>query len=139
MPLLTKRVLTEEIIASAPRPEAGFVELRDAAAPGMALRVYSTGSSRFSYEYRSPRTGKMARITMLATNLAEARLQIANLRQMVRRRKDPRDLPMDEVFPQQQSTSSPAPALERVLEAARKAGAKSVEIARDGSVKVIFF
>jgi hypothetical protein len=54
------------------------------------LRIYKTGARSWSYEYRSPATGKPARIAVSAITLAEARAIAQGFRATVASGRDPR-------------------------------------------------
>ena len=54
--------LTQRIIDTTPLPKTGFTELRD---HGLVVRIYPTGKRSFSFEYRSPVTGKNRRAVTL--------------------------------------------------------------------------
>lgn len=84
---MTPTVITEEIIAATPTPAKGYVELRDR---GLTLRIFHTGVHSWSYEYRSPATGKNARIAVPAVTLAEARAIAQSYRATVVSGQDPR-------------------------------------------------
>jgi integrase len=78
--------LTQRIIDTAPLPKEGFKELRD---HGLVVRVYPTGKRTFSYEYRSPLTGKNARSTFEVTSLADARAAVLKHKLMIGEGRDP--------------------------------------------------
>ena len=61
---MANKPLTQRIIDTTPLPKTGFKELRER---GLVLRIYATGGKSWSFEYRSPLTGKNARITFEAT------------------------------------------------------------------------
>jgi Arm domain-containing DNA-binding protein len=84
---MTATALTEEIINAIPAPESGFTELRER---GLVLRIFNTGTRSWSYEYRSPATGKNARIAVPAITLADARAIAQGFRAIVATGRDPR-------------------------------------------------
>ena len=69
----TNMNLTQRIIDTTTPPKTGFKELRD---HGLVVRIHPTGKRSFSYEYRSPLTGKNARISFEVTSLADARTAV---------------------------------------------------------------
>jgi Arm domain-containing DNA-binding protein len=79
--------LSEETIDATPAPEKGYVELRER---GLVLRIFHTGRQEWSYEYRSPATGKNARIGVPARTLAEARAIADGFRVDVASGRDPK-------------------------------------------------
>jgi integrase len=56
--------LTQSRVESLPIPAAGRVEYRDAKQPGLYLRVTSGGAKSWRLVKRSPKTGKLERITL---------------------------------------------------------------------------
>jgi integrase len=78
--------LTQRIIDATPLPKTGFTELRD---HGLVMRIYPTGKRTYSFEYRSPVTGKNARSTFDATSLADARTAVLKHKLMIREGRDP--------------------------------------------------
>jgi len=70
------------------RPEDKKYEVMDAENPGFGVWVYPSGKKAFVYAYRC--NGKKGRITLDSENLAEARDQYRELRQVVRRGIDPK-------------------------------------------------
>ena len=83
---MANKPLTQRIIDTTPAPKTGFKELRER---GLVLRIYATGGKSWSFEYRSPLTGKSARISFEATSLADARAIIHRHRVALTEGKDP--------------------------------------------------
>jgi integrase len=86
---MKKPPLTQRQIDTTKPPKDGRLDLRDSATPGLVLRISPTGSKSWSYEFRSPITGKMARYTLPAVTLAEARAQAMAHKMTVRSGSDP--------------------------------------------------
>ena len=78
--------LTQRIIDTTPRPKTGFKELRD---HGLVLRIFATGGKSWSFEYRSPLTGKNARVSFDATSLADARTTVLKHKVALSEGRDP--------------------------------------------------
>jgi integrase len=76
MPRLTTKPLTQKQINATRPPLSGSLTLRDADVRGLTLRIWPTTRS-WSFEYRSPVTGKNARLGIGASTLVQART-IAN-------------------------------------------------------------
>ena len=86
MPLASKS-LTQRIIDTTPLPKTGFKELRER---GLVLRISVTGGKSWSFEYRSPFTGKNSRISFEAPSLAEARLTVQKHKLAISEGRDPK-------------------------------------------------
>lgn len=86
MPLASKS-LTQRMIDTTPLPMNGFKELRER---GLTLRIYPTGAKAWSYEYRSPMSGKTSRVAIEAPSLAEARLVVQRHKVTLSEGKDPK-------------------------------------------------
>ena len=86
MPLASKP-LTQRMIDTTPLPKTGFKELRER---GLTLRIYPTGGKAWSFEYRSPFTGKNSRISFEAPSLAEARLTVQKHKLAISEGRDPK-------------------------------------------------
>jgi integrase len=78
--------LTQKIVDTTLAPKAGFKELRER---GLVLRIAATGGKSWSFEYRSPLTKKTARITFVASSLANARDIVHGYRVALSEGKDP--------------------------------------------------
>jgi integrase len=83
MPRLTAKPLTQKQITATPAPKTGCTVLRDAEERGLTLRVWSGGTLAWSFEYRSPITGKNVRLGVAAASLAEARTMVKGHRAAV--------------------------------------------------------
>jgi integrase len=83
---MANKPLTQRIIDTTPLPETGFKELRER---GLVLRIFATGGKSWSFEYRSPLTGKNSRISFEAMALAEARAIVHRHRVALDEGKDP--------------------------------------------------
>jgi Phage integrase family/Arm DNA-binding domain len=82
-------VLTQKIIDAAVPPKGGRLTLRDHDQKGLSLRISASGAKRWSYEFRSPLTGKNARITLADGSLLEARARARDLRGALASGRDP--------------------------------------------------
>lgn len=136
----TAHTLTEEVINATPAPQNGFTELRER---GLVLRIHHTGTRSWSFEYRSPATGRNARIAVPALTLADARTIIDGLRATLKSGLDPR-LERLEALAAYQAKATAYRAEHRrklpILKAVRwaqKNGAK-VAINSDGSYSLTF-
>jgi integrase len=85
MPRISKP-LTQRMIDTTPAPQTGFKELRER---GLVVRIFPSGARSWSLEYRSPVTGKNARLAIEATSLADARAIALRHRVELSERKDP--------------------------------------------------
>lgn len=83
---MANKPLTQRIIDTTPKPSTGFKELRER---GLVVRIFASGLRSWSFEYRSPITGKNARISIEATSLADARAVAHRHRVTVNDGKDP--------------------------------------------------
>jgi integrase len=81
--------LTQKIINAAVPPKSGRLTLRDHDQKGLSLRISASGAKSWSYEFRSPLTGRNARITLAESSLAEARASARELRVAVSSGRDP--------------------------------------------------
>ena len=79
--------LTEEVVNATSPPSEGYVELRER---GLVLRISYTGRRSWSYEYRSPASGKNTRVAVAAVTVAEARAIAQRFRTAVISGRDPR-------------------------------------------------
>ena len=84
MPRRTSTPLTQKLIDSTPAPASGYTSLRDHEQWGLELRIYSTGTKSWRFEYLSPVTGKKAVLSLPAGKLAEARVIAKSHRALVR-------------------------------------------------------
>jgi integrase len=82
-------VLTQKIIDAAILPRSGRLTLRDHDQKGLSLRISASGAKSWSYEFRSPLTGRNARITLADDSLVEARASARELRAAVAGGRDP--------------------------------------------------
>ena len=82
-------VLTQKIIDAAIPPKSGRLTLRDHDQKGLSLRISASGAKSWSYEFRSPLTGRNARITLADGSLVEARASARELRAAVASGRDP--------------------------------------------------
>ncbi len=82
-------VLTQKIIDAAILPKSGRLTLRDHDQKGLSLRISASGAKSWSYEFRSPLTGRNARITLADGSLVEARASARKLRAAVAGGRDP--------------------------------------------------
>jgi integrase len=73
MPRLTSKPLTQKTIDATSAPATGCTVLRDAEQRGLTLRVWPAGTRSWSFEYRSPVTGKNVRLGLSEGSLKEAR------------------------------------------------------------------
>ena len=89
MPRLTSRPLTQKLIDSTPLPARGYTSLRDHEQRGLELRIWSTGTRSWRFEYLSPVTGKKAVLSLPAGRLAEARVIAKSHRALVALGRDP--------------------------------------------------
>ena len=89
MPRLTSTPLTQKLIDSTPLPASGYTSLRDHEQRGLELRIWSTGTRSWRFEYLSPVTGKKAVLTLPAGRLAEARVIAKSHRALVALGRDP--------------------------------------------------
>jgi integrase len=89
MPKLTSKPLTQRMIDATPAPTTGDTTLRDAEARGLTLRIWPAGTRAWSFEYRSPVTGKNARIGIEAASLKEARAIAGQHRAAISDGRDP--------------------------------------------------
>ena len=112
MPRLISTPLTQKLIDSTPLPASGYTSLRDHEQRGLELRIWSTGTRSWRFEYLSPVTGKKAVLSLPAGRLAEARV-------------------IAELAPGSGRLGSPDPALEAEadLEARQEAHSKTVTVA----------
>jgi integrase len=90
MPRLKNTVLTERLIARTPAPTEGETTLRDASVRGLCIRLRPNGAKAWQFEYRSPITGKTAKITVPARSLTEARQIATGYRTLVQDGRCPR-------------------------------------------------
>ena len=89
MPRSLARPLTQRLIDSTPLPSSGSVTLRDHEQRGLALRIWPAGTRSWSFEYRSPVTGKNCRLGLPAGSLSEARVAAKSHRALVALGRDP--------------------------------------------------
>lgn len=89
MPRSLARPLTQRSIDSTPLPSSGSVTLRDHEQRGLALRIWPAGTRSWSFEYRSPVTGKNCRLGLPAGSLSEARVAAKSHRALVALGRDP--------------------------------------------------
>jgi Arm DNA-binding domain len=140
MTFLSTPALSEEIVNATPPPEKGYVELRER---GLVLRIFSTDRREWSYEYRSPATGKNARIGVPATSLADARAIAQRFRAILKSGRDPKVETLEASVQQQEALNAHRAEYQRklpILKAmrwAQKNGA-DVSLNPDGSYSVKF-
>jgi integrase len=89
MPRLTSKPLTQKTIDATPLPASGSVTLRDHEQRGLALRVWPGGTKTWSFEYRSPVTGRNVRLGLPSGTLAQARTIAKSHRALVALGRDP--------------------------------------------------
>jgi integrase len=89
MPKLTAKPLTQRMIDAAQAPASGCLTLRDANVRGLTLRIWPAGTRAWSLEYRSPVTGKTARLGIEAASLTEARTAARRCRAAISDGRDP--------------------------------------------------
>jgi integrase len=89
MPRTIAATLTQKSIDNAVAPKTGRVTLRDHDVKGLSIRITPSGAQSWSYEFKSPITGKNARITLGAGSLMEARARARELRATVTIGRDP--------------------------------------------------
>ena len=89
MPRLISRPLTQRLIDSTPLPARGYTSLRDHEQRGLEVRIWSTGTRSWRFEYLSPVTGKKAVLSLPAGTLAEARVIAKSHRALVALGRDP--------------------------------------------------
>jgi integrase len=89
MPRLTSKPLTQKLIDSTPAPSSGYTSLRDHEQRGLEVRLWSTGTRSWRFEYLSPVTGKKAVLSLPAGALAEARVIAKSHRALVALGRDP--------------------------------------------------
>ena len=89
MPRLTSKPLTQKLIDSTPAPSSGYTSLRDHEQRGLEVRIWSTGTRSWRFEYLSPVTGKKAVLSLPAGTLAEARVIAKSHRALVALGRDP--------------------------------------------------
>jgi hypothetical protein len=89
MPLITTTQLTQKIVDATPIPKSGFVTLRDHVERGLICRIWHTGAKKWALEFRSPVTGKNARLGLPADSLATARAAAKQLRAQIAAGRDP--------------------------------------------------
>lgn len=136
----TTHTLTEEIINATPPPQKEYVELRER---GLVLRIRNTGARSWSYEYRSPATGKNTRIGVPAVTLADARTIAQGFRVAVESGRDPRVGNLEQSAQRQEALNAHRAEHKRklpILKAVRwaqKNGA-TVAINPDGSYSLTF-
>jgi integrase len=111
VPRLTSRPLTQKLMDSTPLPARAYTSLRDHEQRGLEIRIWSTGTRSWRFEYLSPVTGKKAVLSLPAGTLAEARVIAKSHRALVALGRDP------------------ALEAEADLEARREAHAKAVNVA----------
>ena len=78
----------QKTIDNTPLPTSGRTVLRDHDAKGLSLRITPSDRS-WSYEFKSPLTGKNGRVTLPNMTLAEARARARELRVAVANGRDP--------------------------------------------------
>jgi integrase len=81
--------LTQKLIDATVPPKSGRLTLRDHDTRGLSIRITPSGARSWSYEFRSPITGRNTRITLGAGSLAEARARARELRLAVAGGRDP--------------------------------------------------
>lgn len=79
-------ILTQRMIDKTAAPAIGFKELRES---GLVLRLFASGKRSWSFEYRSPVTGKTGRIGIEGPSLAEARAVAQRHRVTLSEGRDP--------------------------------------------------
>jgi integrase len=89
MPRLTSKPLTQRMIDATQAPPSGCLTLRDANVRGLTLRIWPAGTRAWSLEYRSPVTGKTARLGIAAASLMEARIVAGQHRAAISEDRDP--------------------------------------------------
>ena len=89
MPRLIAKPLTQKLIDSTPPPLRGYTPLRDAGQRGLEVRIWSTGTRSWRFEFRSPVTGKNTPLSLPAGTLSEARVIAKSHRAMVALGRDP--------------------------------------------------
>ena len=89
MPKLTAKPLTQRMIDATQAPSTGCLTLRDANVRGLTLRIWPAGTRAWSLEYRSPVTGKTARLGIEAASLMEARTVAGQHRAAISDSRDP--------------------------------------------------
>lgn len=80
------KAFTDTLLKAQKPPSAGRVELMDLRCPGLAFRITHSGVRSFSYRYRDPKSGKVARFTLGKypdLSLAAARRTVDALREKV--------------------------------------------------------
>jgi len=139
-PIMPTALISEEAINATPPPESGYVELRER---GLVLRISTTGRRQWSYEYRSPATGKNARIGVPAITLADARAIADGFRIDVASGRDPRGANLEANIRRQEALNTHRAEYKRklpILKAVRwaKQNGASVAINSDGSYSLTF-
>jgi integrase len=89
MPRLTDKPLTQKIIDNTALPETRFILLRDPDQRGLAVRIWASGAKTWTFEFRSPTSGRNARIGFPEGSLAEARARAKELRAAIANGRDP--------------------------------------------------
>jgi integrase len=89
MPKLTAKPLTQRLIDATQAPANDCLTLRDANVRGLTLRIWPAGTRAWSLEYRSPVTGKTARLGFEAASLMEARTVASQHRGAISDGRDP--------------------------------------------------
>jgi integrase len=100
-----KKNLTDAFLRALKKPASGRVEFADLSCRGLEFRITKAGNESWSYRYRAPKTGKLARVTIGPypdIGLADARLKADELRRRVAdgdhpseiKRQTRRDAPM---------------------------------------------
>ena len=89
MPRITTTQLSQKLVDATPIPKSGFVTLRDHVERGLICRIWHTDTKKWALEFRSPVTGKNARLGLRADSLAAARAAAKQLRAQIAAGRDP--------------------------------------------------
>jgi integrase len=89
MPRLIAKPLTQKIIDTTTLPKTRFTLLRDPDQRGLSVRVWASGARTWTFEYRSPVSGRNARIGLPYGSLADARARAKELRAAIGNGRDP--------------------------------------------------
>jgi Arm DNA-binding domain/Phage integrase central domain len=87
-----QKTLTDVLVRSLAAPASGRLEITDARCPGLTIRVSTSGAKSWSFRFRDPRTGAIARATIGSypdVPLAAARQRATELRQTVAAGQNP--------------------------------------------------
>jgi integrase len=89
MPRLTEKSLTQKIIDATPLPASRFILLRDPDQRGLGVRIWASGAKTWTFEFKSPTSGKNARIGLPEGSLTQARAKAKELRAALANGRDP--------------------------------------------------